>query len=163
MFKYRNCKHVVWAGLLLAAHCNQKTPEIVGEGIKVGGSGAVTITDPTLMPIEQKFLSAEKPDNWGEHKGTHVPFVEASRDSFHKIWTIKATVPFVGNNQHYIEHIILVNHRSAERQKKNLGRGTANPLAQFSYKEKEGEKLYVLAKCNMHDIWMSPVVESTNK
>ena len=90
---------------------------------------------------------------------SHTPLVSAHINKATNSWIIKATVAFDDKGKDYIENIILINHLNQELEKKLFPPGTRSTEVTFKRKVKNGEKLFVIAKCNMHDTWQEPVKE----
>jgi desulfoferrodoxin (superoxide reductase-like protein) len=125
-------------------------------GTTITKSGAVIISDPALMPPEQKYNTASNPHGWEKQRGDHTPFgaVSEAGDTFFRL---EASVPFEGDGPHYVEHIILINHRHQEIKKQDFKRGNRTAHAIFEVKRNPEDRYYVIAKCSMHDTWVAEV------
>ena len=143
---------------LLIIACSKSGSKPYDDGqVNVSKTGAVTISDPQLMPVEQKFLSAGNPGKWDQQKSDHVPFVvvrEIGQDSFQ----LEVSIGFNGDGAHYTENIILLNHRMQELQKADFKRGNKVATTRFQFTRKPEDKYFVISKCSMHDTWQAPVV-----
>lgn len=140
----------------LAVLSCSRSSEQKTEQVTVSKSGAVTLTDPRLMPPEQKFFSAGNPGPWEKQRADHTPFVqvkETGKDQF----AVEVSVGFDGDGPHYVENLILINHSMKEIKKADFKRGNKTATARFDFTRKPEDKYYVLAKCSMHDVWQAEV------
>ena len=100
-----------------------------------------------------KYYSKNNPGKWKDLPGDHTPTYKITQDKENKIITV--TVPFKGtvNPIHYVEVIVLLDHNRKELQKKNFQRGTQTATAVFKLPKDYLSFVYVVAKCNLHDMW----------
>ncbi|MDH4263133.1 MAG: desulfoferrodoxin family protein [Spirochaetia bacterium] len=97
---------------------------------------------------EPKFYSKETPGKWDAQKETHIPVIEYDEG----LSQVKVSVPVTPNPGHYIEVILLTDKNHKELAKKALGR---SQLAEATFEVPLGYhgKLFVVSKCNLHDMW----------
>lgn len=118
-----------------------------------------TSSDPASRAISpQKEYTKDKPAEWEGIADDHLPEIEfdekKSKDN------IKVKV--MGrkfSERHYIEVIGIMDDRLADIDVKYLKRGD-KPIAILTLNKKDydPEKIKVFVKCNLHDLWTSPLI-----
>ncbi|MFC1668826.1 desulfoferrodoxin family protein [Spirochaetota bacterium] len=100
-----------------------------------------------------KFYNARNPGKWKNNSYEHIPQVTVKTDKINKI--INVTVPLEGRMSpiHYIEVIVLLDHNRKELQKKTFPSGNKKAEAVFKLPKNYSSFVYVVAKCNLHDMW----------
>jgi desulfoferrodoxin (superoxide reductase-like protein) len=103
---------------------------------------------------EPRFYSTETPGKWQAQAATHIPQIEQTRkgDKLH----IRVSVSMTATPSHYIEAILLTDKNHKELAKKSLGKAQP-PEATLDVPGDYREKLYVVIKCNLHDMWQVAV------
>lgn len=113
-----------------------------------------------------EFFSEADPGKWKDHTGDHVPQCKVTFEkpkTFNKddkgTRVIEVTVPFNGSEYplHYTEAIILLDHNRKELQKTTFKRGNRKATALFRIPGDYKSFVYVVQKCNMHDMWIQQV------
>ncbi len=105
------------------------------------------------IPIP-KFHTASDEGLWKNQSGTHVPLI-----TFVSKNQIDVRVPMkpTKNPYHYIEAIAL---KDGDRQiaVKKFSFNLDEPRARFTLPDPVKGNYRVIVKCNLHDMWMAPVV-----
>jgi desulfoferrodoxin (superoxide reductase-like protein) len=101
----------------------------------------------------QKFFSADKPGKWQDQAVDHDVKVSIIEDAKGKRG-IEVSVPFTSemNEQHYVEGIALLDEKDRQIASKRFKRGE-KAVTIFPITDKIRFPVYVVAKCNMHDMW----------
>jgi len=99
---------------------------------------------------QPKFYSEDTPGKWQVQTPTHVPRVEKA--TIEGKPGLRVVVPLEATPTHYIEAILLTDKDHRELVKKSLGRSQA-PEATLPLPDGDYKKLYVVIKCNLHDMW----------
>lgn len=109
-----------------------------------------------------KYHSEKKAGKWKDQAVDHVPtfkvvYNEDNKKSKNKL--IKVSVPFEGRRSplHYIEVIILADHNHNELQKVEFPLGNKYADAVFKLPKDYKSYVYIIAKCNLHDMWEARV------
>jgi desulfoferrodoxin (superoxide reductase-like protein) len=123
-----------------------------GEADK-SGQGSSGEPKPALRP---KFYS---PDNEGIWKGkseTHLPQIQFLDNANDKI---RVTIPLTGNTnpRHYIEVIVLMQGERNQIGIKQFQPTETSFTADFTLPEPSATDYYIVGKCNLHDMWRTPV------
>ena len=123
------------------------------------GGGNKEKTEPKM----QRFYSKEEPGMWDGQADMHVPKIEFKKGEKRQF---TVTVPLVGtpNPVHRIEAIFLLavdGMKETEISAKRFNEVVLSASADFELPE-ETEKnkntaYYIVAKCNLHDMWRVPV------
>lgn len=106
----------------------------------------------------ENFRTKNKPGKWKKEANSHVPQVTVKKKE--KNYEIHVIVPFIGTSTpvHYIETIILLNHHYKELQKVTFNTGNSTATTVFKIPRTYKSYLWVVAKCNLHDMWKKQVV-----
>lgn len=100
------------------------------------------------------FFSAANPGPWTEQAVDHEAEITITRIDNRKI--IDVNIPFAQQKEqrHYVEAIVIMDINRNELQKKSFvkGRGTEKG-AKFDFPENYDSPVYVVMKCNLHDMW----------
>ncbi|MDH5718999.1 MAG: desulfoferrodoxin family protein [Spirochaetia bacterium] len=104
---------------------------------------------------EQKFFSLSNSGKWADQRFDHSPMYEIKQTEKNKIIDVKVSLKVSGG--HYIETFVLLDHNRNELQKVNLNRGDM-PKASFELPLDYRAFVYVIAKCNQHDMWEAKIV-----
>ncbi len=109
----------------------------------------------------QKFYSADEPGRWESQAVDHDIVVSIIEDAKGKRG-IEVFVPFTKekNEQHYVEAIVLLDEKNHELAKKTFKRGE-KALTIFEITDKIRFPVYVVSKCNMHEMWRKKVTGKT--
>jgi desulfoferrodoxin (superoxide reductase-like protein) len=105
----------------------------------------------------QKYFSVDEPGKWADQAADHDLKVSIIEDAKGKKG-IEVFVPFKSgmNEQHYVEAMALTDEKgkqlAAVRFKRGEKAGTIFPIT-----DKMAFPVYVVAKCNMHDMWRKKV------
>lgn len=115
--------------------------------------GCGDLDENAKIPIP-KFHTASDEGLWRNQSGTHVPVIEfVSKNEIDVRLSLKPTKkPY-----HYIEAIALMDGEKQIDVKKfsfNLN----EPRARFTLPDPVKGNYRVLVKCNLHDMWIAPVV-----
>lgn len=114
-------------------------------------------------PKMQRFYSKEEPGMWDGQADTHVPKIEFKPGEKRKF---TVTVPLVGtaNPPHRIEAIFLLavnGTKETEIAATRFNELVSSPTADFELPEADDKnrdtQYYIIAKCNVHDMWRVPV------
>ena len=102
---------------------------------------------------EVKFYSAADPGVWKSQVVDHDVDITITRVNDKKV--INVQVPFAKNRQkkHYVEAILLLDANKNELQKKSFNKGFGEEGAQFEVPDNFNEPVFVVVKCNLHDMW----------
>lgn len=111
-----------------------------------GGSGSGKV---------QKFYSADEPGRWGAQAVDHDVQAVIIEDALGKRG-IEVSVPLKTDERHYIEAIVLLDGDGRELAKKTFKRGE-KPITIFEITNNMKFPLYVVSKCNMHEMWRKKV------
>jgi desulfoferrodoxin (superoxide reductase-like protein) len=105
----------------------------------------------------QKYFSADDPGKWADQAVDHEIKVGIIEDAKGKKG-IEVSVPFTSgmNEQHYVEAMALTDEKGKQLDAVRFKRGEkANTI--FPVTGKVKFPVYVVAKCNMHDMWRKKV------
>jgi len=105
----------------------------------------------------QKYFSADEPGKWPDQAVDHDIKVSIIVDGKGKKG-IEVSVPFTSamNEQHYVEAMALTDEKGKQLAAVRFKRGEkANTI--FPVTDKIRFPVYVVAKCNMHDMWRKKV------
>lgn len=105
-----------------------------------------------------KFHTIEKKGKWDKQSKDHVPQYTINIDGDN--WLIKVNVPFRGtlNPLHYVEVIVLADKNHRQIQKASFVRGEKIPSAVFRLPRDNRSYVYIISKCNLHDMWEKKVI-----
>jgi desulfoferrodoxin (superoxide reductase-like protein) len=105
----------------------------------------------------QKFYSADEPGRWEAQAADHDIEVSIIEDAKGKRG-IEVFVPFTRerSEQHYVEAIVLLDEKDRELAKKSFKRGE-KALTIFEITDKIKFPVYVVSKCNMHEMWRKKI------
>jgi desulfoferrodoxin (superoxide reductase-like protein) len=105
---------------------------------------------------EQKgvvFYSAAKPGPWESQAADHETEITVTRAKDYK--TINVNVPFAKNNEknHYVEAIVILDLERKELKKMSFEKGKGSKNVKFDFPASFNTPVYVVMKCNKHDMW----------
>lgn len=105
----------------------------------------------------QKFYSADEPGRWEPQAVDHDVKVSIIEDAKGKKG-IEVSVPFTKamSQEHYVEMFLLLDEKDRELAKVRFKRGE-KAVTIFPVTDKVKFPVYVVAKCNMHDMWRKKV------
>jgi desulfoferrodoxin (superoxide reductase-like protein) len=105
----------------------------------------------------QKYYSAESPGRWSAQAKDHDLDISLIEDAKGKR-AIEVSVPFTNlmSRDHYIESIELLDDKDRLIASKKFERGE-HGSALFEISDRVRFPVYVVAKCNMHDMWRKKV------
>ena len=127
---------------------------------------ALSCTSDTDTELENKkqgvqFYTAAKPGPWANQSADHDVEITITRDSEGK--TIHVYIPFAAKKEqrHYVESILILDSKGKELQKKSFLKGRGSDKgATFNFPENFNEPVFVVLKCNLHDMWEKKVAWS---
>ena len=106
----------------------------------------------------QKEYTKDKPAEWEGIANEHLPEVKFDKSKTKD--NIKVEV--LGRKfteRHYIEVIGIMDERQADLDVKYLKRGDKpTVILSLNTKENDPEKIKVFVKCNVHDLWTTPLI-----
>jgi len=113
--------------------------------------------DDTGKAKGQKYYSADEPGKWEPQAADHDVKVTIIEDAKGKKG-IEVSVPFASemNEQHYVEGIALLDEKNKQLAAVRFKRGE-KAVTIFPVTDKIRLPVYVVAKCNMHDMWRKKV------
>lgn len=99
------------------------------------------------------FYSASSPGPWTEQAADHDPEITITRTGDGK--SMNVIVPFTKRKEkdHYVEAIIVLDLNGRELRKVSFERGRDRRGARFDFPESYDTPVYVVIKCNKHDMW----------
>jgi desulfoferrodoxin (superoxide reductase-like protein) len=101
-----------------------------------------------------KFHTASDEGLWINQSGTHVPIITFSgKDEIDVVVQMRPTKRPI----HYIEAIVLMDGNK-EIASKKISFSYDEPRAHFKLPDLEKGNYKIIIKCNLHDMWMAPVV-----
>ena len=115
-------------------------------------------SESEMTPLDRiTFYSSSNPGKWKDLPDDHTPVYTVTVEKDQKVITV--VVPFNGTTSpiHYIETIILLDHNRKELQKVTFPRGNRTASAVFKLPKDYVSFVYVVAKCNLHDMWEKKV------
>ncbi len=121
---------------------------------------------PLTEYLEEKrdytYFSDQTPGKWKDQANDHMPQYAVTKSKDKKYLLVDVNVPFKGTitPSHYIECIILTDHNGKEMQKISFNKGTTAFYAQFKLPSNYKAYFYIIAKCNLHDMWRVKVFPS---
>jgi desulfoferrodoxin (superoxide reductase-like protein) len=106
---------------------------------------------------DQKFYSAAEPGRWESQAADHdvsVKFIEDAKGTK----GVEVSVPFARamSQDHYVEAIALMDGKNREIAIKRFKRGE-KAEALFAIPAGTKYPLYVVSRCNMHDMWRKKI------
>ncbi|MCB1178164.1 MAG: hypothetical protein KDK36_11335 [Leptospiraceae bacterium] len=125
-----------------------------------GGTGKTKEILQSNPSTPQKEYTREVPGEWKEIADDHLPKIEIDQNKSKK--NVKIFVPGkTFSERHYIEAIGLMDERSRDIELQYFKRGDT-PVANLTLDKKKYEinKIKVFVKCNLHDLWTSPILNS---
>ncbi|MBN2080441.1 MAG: hypothetical protein JW838_15830 [Spirochaetes bacterium] len=134
------------ARLLIMALAMVAAGALVSCGSDGGGENGIMRNGVT-------FYSAASPGPWTEQAADHDPEISITRTGDRK--TINVTVPFTQRKEkdHFLEAIIILDLNGRELKKVSFERGRDHRGARFDFPEEYTAPVYVVIKCNKHDMW----------
>ena len=114
--------------------------------------------DPKGKPVIH-FNTVADPGHWEAQASDHEPEIRLVDEDDGAVMYV--TVPFTKtrNPNHYLEVVLLLDANKKEIAKKEFERGSGREGARFVLPEGGTSGLSVVAKCNLHDMWIKPVSE----
>jgi desulfoferrodoxin (superoxide reductase-like protein) len=111
----------------------------------------------------RKYYSADEPGRWQAQAVDHDIKVSIIEDAKGKKG-IEVSVPFTSemSEQHYVEGIALLDEKEKQLASVRFNRGE-KAMTIFPVTDKIKFPVYVVAKCNMHDMWRKKVTGKENK
>jgi desulfoferrodoxin (superoxide reductase-like protein) len=102
---------------------------------------------------EIKFYSAAHPGIWTSQAADHEPEVTITRVDDRKI--LNVNIPFARQKEknHYVEVIVILDLDRKELKKVSFQKGRASKGAKFDFPDNFHTPVYVVMKCNKHDMW----------
>ena len=99
------------------------------------------------------FYSAAAPGPWIEQAADHEPEIIITRTDDRK--TLNINVPFAQRNEknHFVEVAVILDMKGKELKKFSFVKGRSHKGAQFDFPENFNTPVYVVIKCNKHDMW----------
>lgn len=106
---------------------------------------------------EVRYYSAADPGVWESRVEDHDADITVIRVNDTKV--INVHVPFTNKREkkHYLEAIVLLDSNKKQLQKKSFEKGFGEEGAKFEVPADFNEQVYVVIKCNLHDMWEKPV------
>lgn len=106
-----------------------------------------------VRPIAPKYHTQTNPGAWEKKAKEHE-----IRIRYKTNYSIEVTVPLESTMRppHYIEVIALHDDNEKEIAVKKFKPSYTGAIAEFEIPN-TGKQYYVVAKCNLHDMWMAPV------
>jgi desulfoferrodoxin (superoxide reductase-like protein) len=107
----------------------------------------------TVGTNEVQFYNAADPGPWESKAAEHDIEITVTRVNESKILDVQ--VPFAKNREkkHYIEAIVILDVNRNELKKKSFDRKRGEAGAKFEFPENFTDPVYVVVKCNLHDMW----------
>jgi desulfoferrodoxin (superoxide reductase-like protein) len=108
-----------------------------------------TIVEKSEVP----FYSAASPGIWKSQSIDHEAEITITRINDRK--TLNVQIPFAKKKEknHYVEVIVILDLKRKELQKKSFEKGGAENGATFDLPADFNSPVYVVMKCNLHDMW----------
>lgn len=102
---------------------------------------------------EVVFYSAANPGPWIEQAADHEPEIIITRVDDRKI--LNVNVPFAQRKErnHFVEVVVILDSKRKELKKVTFQKGRSHKGAQFDFPEDFNAPVYVVMKCNKHDMW----------
>lgn len=102
---------------------------------------------------EVVFYSAANPGPWIDQAADHEPEITIFRVNDRKI--LNVNVPFARRREknHYVEVIVILDSQRKELKKVTFKKGRSHKGAQFDFPDNFNTPVYVVIKCNKHDMW----------
>jgi desulfoferrodoxin (superoxide reductase-like protein) len=99
------------------------------------------------------FYSAANPGIWTSQAADHEPEVTITRVDDRKILSVN--IPFTKKKEknHYVEVIVILDLDRKELKKVSFEKGRAYKGAKFDFPDNFNTPIYVVMKCNKHDMW----------
>jgi len=99
------------------------------------------------------FYSAANPGIWESQAADHEPEVTITRVNDRKV--LNVNVPFTRKKEkdHYVEVIVILDLERKELKKMSFGRGKMVRNVRFDFPDNFNKPVYVVMKCNKHDMW----------
>ena len=95
---------------------------------------------------------------WENEANDHVPQVRTTVESDLRVLIVDVPLDGTSIPLHYIEAIILTDHNKRELQKVTFTKGNRRAAARFTLQADHRSFVYVIVKCNLHDMWEKRVV-----
>jgi len=105
---------------------------------------------------EKYFNKFKKPD-WIRDPDEHIPQYTIKQDKQFKYINVTVSLKGTLDPLHYIELIILADHNHRELQKVTFPLGNPAAAAVFKLPADYQSFVYIIAKCNLHDMWETKV------
>jgi desulfoferrodoxin (superoxide reductase-like protein) len=106
---------------------------------------------------EVRFHSTEEPGHWKEQTVDHEMDVTVAKSGDRK--TINVKIPFAEQREkrHYAETIVILDMNMKEIRKISFDRKRPSGRASFDFPADSTGFVYVVMKCNLHDMWKKKV------
>jgi desulfoferrodoxin (superoxide reductase-like protein) len=111
----------------------------------------------TPQPGEVPFHSAVNPGVWESQVADHEPVVTVTDLNDRKVLNVQVPFSQKRDHHHYVEAILLLDQKRKELQKKTFDSGSGAGGAVFELPGDYNSRVYVVVKCNLHDMWEKPV------
>jgi desulfoferrodoxin (superoxide reductase-like protein) len=120
-------------------------------GLFLAHCGEMNDNEKIVVP---KFHTQSDEGMWIDKSSSHVPMITFSGKN-----EINVVVPMKPSNRplHYVEAIVLMDG-DREIDSKKISFTFDEPQAHFTLPDVEKGNYRVVVKCNLHDMWMAPVV-----
>jgi len=104
-----------------------------------------------------RFHSADYPGKWTNKADEHDVDIKVNSVNGKKVIAVQVPFAKLRNRRHYVEAILLVDASGKELQKKAFKTGYGEKGARFQVPEDFRETVFVVIKCNLHDMWEKEV------
>jgi desulfoferrodoxin (superoxide reductase-like protein) len=114
-------------------------------------------TDVVNEKHEVRFHSAANPGHWEAQAIDHELDVTVTKSIDRK--TINVKIPFAEQREkrHYAETIVILDMNMKEIRKISFDRKRPSGRASFDFPADYTGSVYVIMKCNLHDMWKKKV------
>jgi desulfoferrodoxin (superoxide reductase-like protein) len=102
---------------------------------------------------EVKFFSSARPGPWKAQASDHEPEITITKTVDRK--TIYVRIPFAQPREksHHVEAIAVLDLDRKELQKATFENMRADKGARFDFSADYNSPVYIVMKCNLHDMW----------
>jgi len=100
-----------------------------------------------------EFFYIDKPGPWVDQALDHDPEITITRVDDRKILNVHIPFARQTNRKHYVEAILVLDMKRNELKKKSMEAGRGLVGAQFDFPDNYQTPVYVVMKCNLHDMW----------
>ena len=120
-------------------------------GLFAAQCGEINENEKIAVP---KYHTQSDEGIWIDKSSSHIPIITFSGKN-----EINVAVPMKPSNRplHYIEAIVLMDGER-EVDSKQISFSLDEPRAHFTLPDVEKGNYRVVVKCNIHDMWMAPVI-----